>query len=653
MPRHCVRVKPVRKEGNAVNTQELCRWRRLHNSTVTSGIHRNLQALGALLVLTMTALTPGTAKAFNAGPTVAIVRPAAQEHHGGSLNIRVEVTSLFEVIQVTANLGGTAIPLAFSQTALCDRRGCRPGWWGTAPIISLPWGPQKLTVTAVDAFGARAESEVLFKHDELPEFEIRQPAALVTHTRDLRLSARVTNPEPSGTRLEVRIGDLPVAEATNQLDVTASLDAWPDYSLIVIKFRATNSAGRLNEASHQVRLVLDPRLEMETEYLQLAYDYQYDRSISWRSSGSSSNLVIRDRASGREKSVLPLPSQPLGARLTPHGALFILPAKATVFDTVYEWDGTQTIEVGEPSGIEPVYTLMSQGHFAAWNLGSMLILRDLNARTNRVVSDSAGNNSNDLAANGDLVYWGDSYRIHRHRAGVSTLLSNPGSDRRDTYPLTDGINVVWRRSAFRLQPTALWMLAANGESIELAPEQPRECFPRRDYQAVGGHVAFTRLDANGNTQVWIRDPNGTLRRVSFFSGQCTIQGLNEAGDLLILAANRTWLARSGQIPAPLILPPGQGGFWLRNDLMTSIDGAYFRVPLDVVPKMHLWAKPPRTAPRIEIWGPSAKPLSLQSSTHLTTWTDVGSFPAETTNILWEDPDPITQQPVKFYRLQER
>jgi hypothetical protein len=70
------------------------------------------------------------------------------------------------------------------------------------------------------------------------------------------------------------------------------------------------------------------------------------------------------------------------------------------------------------------------------------------------------------------------------------------------YPLTDGINVVYRKTppcCFNGM-NQIAMVTASGEEI-LADPRPQEPRPERDYQAENGWGAFTKAGIDGVLQV--------------------------------------------------------------------------------------------------------------------------------------------------------
>src|SRR5438552_16768124 len=106
-----------------------------------------------------------------------------------------------------------------------------------------------------------------------------------------------------------------------------------------------------------------------------------------------------------------------------------------------------------------------------------------------------------------VVYWvgrsSTDYNIYRYRQGANTKLTNDNS-LWNSYPLTDGINVVYRKHTpcCSSETYALMLYGSSGE-VTLAAPYLGNPQPGADYQLNGGWSAFTRLSTN-TLQVWTR-----------------------------------------------------------------------------------------------------------------------------------------------------
>jgi len=163
------------------------------------------------------------------------------------------------------------------------------------------------------------------------------------------------------------------------------------------------------------------------------------------------------------------------------------------------------------------------------------MLRDLQNGTNTVVSaDNVGNWFNDVTNQGEVVYWvgagwsgpGDTtydYNIFRYRDGVTTRLTNDQYFW-NTYPLTDGINVVYRKHdpCCGEQHYQITMYNDNLGEITLRPMGASEPQPDLDFQLRSGWIAFTKPGQGGLLQVWVRSPSGEESQISTFNASSYI-----------------------------------------------------------------------------------------------------------------------------------
>jgi hypothetical protein len=168
-----------------------------------------------------------------------------------------------------------------------------------------------------------------------------------------------------------------------------------------------------------------------------------------------------------------------------------------------------------------------------------------------LVASSAGNTENDVSENGDVVYWNGSYDIFRYRtSAITPITSDDDAVRWNTYPVTDGINVVFRRHppcCATTQPMEIWMFDGSSLSM-LAPAAHSDVSPRTNYAVNAGWTAFTRDDASANAQIWTRSRTGTLRAVSDFTTSSTIAALGSDGSVVFDNPNGRYLASPSGAP---------------------------------------------------------------------------------------------------------
>ena len=160
-------------------------------------------------------------------------------------------------------------------------------------------------------------------------------------------------------------------------------------------------------------------------------------------------------------------------------------------------------------------SLVTDGNYAIWSNAKILNLRDLSNKTNRIVSTDAGNVGNDVDESGVAVYWDSTYSVILDSNGTKSTIATDGN-LRNTYPLTDGDSVVYRKSTpcCQDQNYSLYVYRANSNTL-LSNLGLIEPFQGLDYQIRNGWIAYTDIGSSGQKQLWTLDPsNIKLKRTA-------------------------------------------------------------------------------------------------------------------------------------------
>jgi hypothetical protein len=179
----------------------------------------------------------------------------------------------------------------------------------------------------------------------------------------------------------------------------------------------------------------------------------------------------------------------------------------------------------------------------------------LDPATNVTIATNAGNWNNDVAANGDVVYWTSGawypetgYNIFRARGGVTTQLTfDPVSTRWNLDPLTDGTTAVYMKCAASASvppPCDIVLNDGNAETI-LSPGQSVKPIRGSDYAITAGWAAYTMGDLAGTRQVWRHTGTGNQQLTFFGSTNSIIEGVSSDGTVLLLHGSRRYRAVPG------------------------------------------------------------------------------------------------------------
>jgi hypothetical protein len=542
-----------------------------------------LAALSSLTSASAVNASPG-AKVPADGPTITIniVVPAEGGVGGYELPVLVTISSPFEVTSVKASTEDRELALTFTTR----------GWTGNIPLAGVGYGEKMLTVTATDAFGNTAQAQRKYIHDVPPSLTVNAPLDETVAHSTVFIDVTCTDDGPAGCASLTASDDRQtIAVGRDSIKGFFPLTA-PDGSDLRITFTALDSKGQQARLSRVVYTVTNQNLtEVETVGGHIL-DTQPDRILFLE----DKVLKIRDRASGSDTVVTSDPAKlALFGFLTPKGAIFAGTSESILINRVYDWRDGNLLDLGP---INSDTSLVVKDKYAIWNLApplgaSALFLRDLVAGTNIQVSDRAGNIDNDVSSNGDVVYWTNeastNYNVYRYRAGGGGKLTNDIS-LWNTYPRTDGINVVYRKHTpcCANQTYAIMLYSATGE-VTLAPPRVQEPRPGVDYQVDGGWVAFTRM-STGPLQVWTRSPAGEETQLTFYSTGSAVEALSPLGGVVFRHEDRFYL-KELDMPAVEIGATRGRYFWQGGQWFRAIGRSLFRVNTTPAPTPTLLTEP--------------------------------------------------------------
>jgi len=500
---------------------------------------------------------------FKATPTnfisATIVSPAMGELIGKTVQIRLTASSFYQMQGISAEVDGRTAELVYSDTAICNKGMCRPGWVGTISLDGLARGDKLITTTVLDVFNNRSVSSRSFNYDQKPALTIAAPLNYTVGRPQLHIAATCADDDPVGcVSLKVTKDGSSTVIASGQtgIDETVSLSSF-DGTSVTLRFAATDSVGQVTNEYRTVFVESSTRMVDLLSVSGSIWDVQPDRVLYLDSSTGGSALKVLDRSSGGISVVMNgVGIVPVYGYLTPKGAIFVAQSGSVLTSRVYDWRDGVLIDLGFPNS---AISLKVKGNYAIWNQQPLLMMRNLVDGTDTTVTTQAGNWRDDVAANGDVVYWHDStYQIYRYTNGVTSRLTDDAL-LRNVYPLTDGVNVIYLK-----QPYQLAIFTSSGESI-LTPVSSREPNPYTDYQVNDGWAAFTKPGTDGVLQIWLRAPNGGSTQLSFFGTSSSINALGLKGEVTWNSGSRLYLSKPGENPVDVGSSLGksfyQGGQW--------------------------------------------------------------------------------------------
>ena len=281
-------------------------------------------------------------------------------------------------------------------------------------------------------------------------------------------------------------------------------------------------------------------------------------------SGSQAALEVLDRASGQTATVPAVPGRvPVYGWLIPGGVVFRVQGADVTTARLYEWDGGPDVTDLGPLNSDD--SVVVRGSYVIWSDDKTLYERDVATGQTVVVATDAGNWMNDLQPTGEVVYWTEgSYRIMRYKDGQTEQVSPDTPGLWNTYPITDGSNVVYRRVAqggAGAEPYSI-VLNHGGSETRLTSPGSYDPVPGWDYEVAGGWTAFQQLGSMGSPQTWLRDADGTTSQLPDIaptgrSGRAII-AMNAAGQVMYSAGQSLYLGQTGR---PSVLLASANGIW--------------------------------------------------------------------------------------------
>jgi len=542
-----------------------------------------------------------------------VTTPIAGALVGDNLAVVMNAASTYQIQSVTATVANRTTNLLNSLNV---------GWTGNLSLAGLSRGTQTLLVTAIDVYGNSGQSQISFVHDVPPVLTLLNPSpSFSVFTRpQLEVRAVATDDDPVGVVIQVYCGGVLLAKATNNLDAVVDLSNWDGQSAD-LQFLAKDSAGQITTYSAGAYVFAN------TNVIEL------DRVDGDILDVSASNILFtegpnvlkaKSRSTGVETALVNSTAYTIyQAALTPHGAIFIS-------GNLYEVRDGTLIGLG---GYQE--NLVVKGNYAIWiKDGATLILRDLLAGTNVVVSSTAGNIYDDVAPNGDVVYWGNDYQIYLYRSGITTRIDS------GIYPRTDGVNIGY----FTGTNFADFALFDGTNQIKLGPRAGENSL-----MLSGGWAAWHEPGTPA-FQVWTRSPAGVLSQKTFFGTSSILLGLTPNGDLMVQRWPDLYFISAG---SALHLGPWNGEpapFWQEGNWYASLGGSLLTF---LVPSTIMISQPGWTTNGDFSFHSSAsigQQVVLQESTNLIQWVSVRTNYMSGTAGMQVTVPVSSVSDKKFYRL---
>ena len=492
---------------------------------------------------------------------------------GDSLPVLAVVQSVYEVGGVVAAIAGRETALTYDPQ--------RSAFRGTLSLAGEPPGNFTLTVRATDVRGNVDDVSLIVTHDTPPVLTILKPSNESVALPDMPLDISCTDDLP-GCVVEVRLylgmgqGTVLIASAPTALSGSADLSAWIG-TRQRYDFYAKDSAGQSTSQPLYVYVESPARLAIVTEVPGVILDADETRLLFRERQETGDRLAIYSRATTLTEDIPPVGNRyvPKPGYLTPSGAVFVAQDADSSFNSrPYLWRQGTLTELAQ--SLDSPDSLMASGDYAIWNTGANLYRVNTTTGVPTLISSEAGNWGNSVAEDGTVVFWtAGTYQIVRDRSGTQTTLTSD-TTQWHIYPVTDGSNVVYRKSdpAGLEQQFAIALIEGNN-LVSLTEKRTREPDPFDDYQINSGWTAFTDLGTQQQLHVFTRSPQGVVTRLTDFATDSYIDRLGATGEVMIINGGKRFFSRGNGLVE--VSSSSGTSYWLQGAWYVAIGNALLAV----------------------------------------------------------------------------
>ena len=468
--------------------------------------------------------------------------PSLGQKQADSLNVGVRVNSTYDIRGVVASIGGQTMDLVWDTLG---GRYEQYGYAGTIDISQLAAGDWELTVVGTDHFGNTDRITRTLVIDRPPILQVVQPldqsvfldtslTAVAQCVDDYRVEA-----------LTVGDSDESTSDDTNVAYLSYEMDLTDQDGTLSLTFRCTDSSRQTSTESLTLYAVSNQPLTRLGQFTNTVLDFDGQRVLSLDTSGNG--LVVQALGAVQATSVEFAEDYQLYNRyayLTPTGVAYTAKTVGgSVLNTrVFDWNNGELFDLGMPNSAT---SLTVAGDFAIWNESTEIWRRQFSTRENLLLGNRAGNWHNAVAESGLVAWWsydGD-YSIKRYENGqVATVVDD---SYRNTYVITDGQSLVYRKHTRSNSEYALAYHDGLSETL-LTDFGSTSASSGRDYQINNGHIAYTDIGGLGQNNVWSRSPDGMIVQRSWFGSNTYIDTLADNGDLILVNGSTRYFSRAGE-----------------------------------------------------------------------------------------------------------
>ena len=411
-------------------------------------------------------------------------------------------------------------------------------------MSGLASGAHTLVIEASNSNGQTGQAQVTFTHDPPPVLTLTEPLQLAIGQPDIPIKGTCVDDKGICTvKVVATSSPSPLIPSTLLVLSGGSFDTavTPQEGEQTLTFTPMDSTSAGVPAVRKIFVTPTSGMSIAATFQGTLLDVDASRALTFDNTVSPAVVRLYDRAGNTSQIIWTAAATDEVvnvAHLTPgNGALVVVESPTISVDRLFEWRGGALTEIANANAV----TLRVKGAWALFigYIGpccatSGMFLRDLNAGTNIQFSTSTAETHADVTPNGRAVFnlLPPPYEVFQFDSepapGATTTLT-ASAPLWSMQPLSDGINVVFSRAP-NVNPDARYSIVlrtAAGVEEVLATDLI-SASAGVHYRVAGGWTAFVRNGSEGSVQVWIREPDGTLRQLSS-SGSARLDALSDSG----------------------------------------------------------------------------------------------------------------------------
>jgi hypothetical protein len=487
-------------------------------------------------MFTFCAALLGASPAF-AQLAVNVSSPQSGSTHGDHLSIVAGVSLISPSPTITATVAGRSATLYLDTFK---------GWVGVISLKGLASGEHTLLVEASNSNGQTGQKQVTFIYDPSPVLTLTEPLQLAIGQPDIPIKGTCVDDKGICTvKVVATSSPSPLVPATLLVLQGGPFDTavTPQAGEQILTFTPMDSTSVGVAIERKIFVAPKEGLSIEGTFQGTIFDVDASRALTFDNTVSPSVVRLYDRVGNTSQIIWTAAGADYvvtGAHLTPgNGALIVVASQATLIDQLFEWRGGALTEIGS------TYEVRVKGAWAVFSgySGPCCVtpgnfLRDLDAGTNIQYSTTYDGILADVTPNGRAVFNRVSpaspevFQFDSQPPPGATTMLTSSDPLRSLWPLSDGINVVFVRTPDPNNgPNSIVLRTAAGVEEVLATDLI-SAIAGAQYRIAGGWTAFVRNGSGGSVQVWIREPDGTLRQVSSTSDIAQLEALSDSGHVV-------------------------------------------------------------------------------------------------------------------------